>query len=110
MYTFLKTLRAKPKEVRVLYAFWGALFVSLCVGSVWLFGFIHSLGPQKEEVPGASESNFWSEFEELFISLKGIPERFKGTVEYENPNAHEVVVPTLDLDALVSSSSREERR
>jgi cytoskeletal protein RodZ len=110
MFDYLDRLRQKPRHVRSLYAFWIALVFTGVVGFFWLLSLqdMFVTAPDVATEITQTESSFWSQAKELFMSVRGIPTAFDGTIEYTQdtqPSDTPTRPQTLDLNALIASSS-----
>ena len=110
LHEFLTSIQQKPKHIRGQYAFWSSLILTMSIVFIWgLFQKDRfTVGTSKEqETVMETESSFFSELGEIFGAVRNIPNMFKGKVEYNKEVEVKVVVPkTIDLDALVASSTR----
>ncbi len=111
MLEHLESIRNKPKHVRGQYAFWSSLILTVLIVSVWgLFqrDRFSSGDAEAQEILQETESSFFGELGEIFGGVRAIPSMFKGRVEYSKEEVKIVAPKTIDLDAMVASSTRAE--
>jgi hypothetical protein len=109
LFSFIKAIQQKPKHIRSQYAFWISLLLTLAIASVWGYSLKEKYASDETQpMPlRETESSFFSEFGEVFKSVRDIPSLFRGTVEYaKEPAEPAVTVQKIDLDALVASSTK----
>lgn len=111
----IEKLREKPKQVRTAYAFWISFGVTLCIALVWGYslskrikGEVASETTVEQKEVRSSLSRFFDATGERFGIMMS---SFKKETTYQKEE-NAVVTPsnTLDLNAMVASSSYQKQK
>lgn len=111
----IEALRERPKQVRTAYAFWISFGITLCIALVWGYSFSKRINDdvqpelviQQEDVP-SSLSRFLDTAGERVRTM--IASFKKETVYQKEENAVVTPTNTLDLNAMVASSSMKKQK
>lgn len=105
----IEALRTQPKHVRNRYAFWTALFLTACIALIWTISI-----PARFESDDVNEAQTATppgvisrSFGDMRTAIATYIDNMRYRVEYKSDNQDDgqSSVYTLDLQALVASSS-----